>query len=169
MKTTIINVAMGIGAVSMLSLTSAQAQNACETYTIKQGDTLSKISQSAFDTPFRFDEILAANSEALSQGADIIRPGVEISIPCDTAVATKQVSDDFISSQRDALAASTLDKGFGPQSPRDLDTLVGENTRIFNLSLAPSEMNLCNIHFHEGAEHRGGQFKTYAGNGNGKG
>jgi hypothetical protein len=30
-------------------------------------------------------------------------------------------------------------------------------------------MNLCNIHFHENAEHRGGDFTTYAGNGDGKG
>ena len=30
-------------------------------------------------------------------------------------------------------------------------------------------MNLCNIHLHKNAEHKGGEFNTYAGNGNGKG
>ena len=30
-------------------------------------------------------------------------------------------------------------------------------------------MNLCNVHFHEGAEHKGGEFTVYAGNGDGKG
>ena len=30
-------------------------------------------------------------------------------------------------------------------------------------------MNLCNIHIHDGAEHRGGDFKTYAGDGDGSG
>ncbi len=30
-------------------------------------------------------------------------------------------------------------------------------------------MNLCNIHFHEGAEHSGGSFTTFLGNGDGKG
>jgi hypothetical protein len=30
-------------------------------------------------------------------------------------------------------------------------------------------MNLCNIHMHEGAEHKGGEFTNYAGNGNGEG
>ena len=30
-------------------------------------------------------------------------------------------------------------------------------------------MNLCDIHFHENAEHRGGEFTTYAGNGDGEG
>jgi len=30
-------------------------------------------------------------------------------------------------------------------------------------------MNLCNIHFHKNAEHKGGEFTTYAGNGDGHG
>jgi len=30
-------------------------------------------------------------------------------------------------------------------------------------------MNLCNIHFHKNAEHKGGEFTEYAGNGNGHG
>jgi len=30
-------------------------------------------------------------------------------------------------------------------------------------------MTLCDIHFHENAEHKGGEFTTYAGNGNGHG
>ena len=30
-------------------------------------------------------------------------------------------------------------------------------------------MNLCNIHFHKNAEHRGGEFTSFAGNGNGEG
>ncbi|TWD33460.1 hypothetical protein FB440_11762 [Vibrio crassostreae] len=30
-------------------------------------------------------------------------------------------------------------------------------------------MNLCNIHFHKNAEHKGGEFTQYAGNGDGKG
>ena len=79
------------------------------------------------------------------------------------------VGDDVIAAQRAALAASTAGAGFGPQSPRDLETLEGNNNLFFNTAPASSEMNLCNIHFHENAEHRGGSFTTYAGNGNGKG
>ena len=30
-----------------------------------------------------------------------------------------------------------------------------------------SELNLYNIHFYKNAEHKGGEFKTYAGNGKG--
>lgn len=79
------------------------------------------------------------------------------------------VGDDVISAQRAALAASTDGKGFGPQAPRDLGTMEGENARAFNAAPAHTVMNLCNIHFHEGAEHKGGSFTTYRGNGDGAG
>ncbi|WP_299968290.1 delta-class carbonic anhydrase [uncultured Roseobacter sp.] len=79
------------------------------------------------------------------------------------------VGDDVIASQRAALAESTAGAGFGPQSPRDLDTATGNNTVFFNTAPPHNQMNLCNIHFHESAEHRGGEFTTYAGNGDGKG
>lgn len=85
------------------------------------------------------------------------------------AESAKTVGDDVIAAQRAALAASTKDAGFGPQSPRDLSTLKGENRRSFEAAPAYTEMNLCNIHFHENAEHKGGDFTTYAGNGDGKG
>lgn len=81
----------------------------------------------------------------------------------------KTVSNEFISNQRAALAKNTEGAGFGPQSPRDIDELSGENGRAFGSAPAYKTMNLCNIHFHENAEHSGGQFTKYAGNGNGKG
>ena len=84
------------------------------------------------------------------------------------ALATT-VGDEVIADQRAALADSTDGAGFGPQSPRDIDRLDGENTRAFAEAPAFTAMNLCNIHFHAGAEHRGGDFTRYAGNGNGKG
>ena len=85
------------------------------------------------------------------------------------AVASDVVDDGVIEAQRAALAASTQGAGFGPQSPRDLNTLDGANTRVFETAPSHTKMNLCNIHFHENAEHRGGNFTTYAGNGDGKG
>ncbi len=79
------------------------------------------------------------------------------------------VGDDVIAAQRAALASSTEGAGFGPQSPRDLETVAGDNNRAFNAAPPYQQMNLCNIHFHEGAEHRGGQYTTYLGNGDGTG
>ena len=79
------------------------------------------------------------------------------------------VSDEVIAEQRAALAAATDGVGFGPQSPRDIDSSHGLNERAFGGAPHHSEMHLCNIHFHENAEHRGGEFTTHAGNGNGHG
>ena len=83
--------------------------------------------------------------------------------------ADKTASDEAIAAQRAALAESTADAGFGPQSPRDIDSAAGTNERVFQPAPEYTEMNLCNIHMHEGAEHKGGEFTKYAGNGDGKG
>lgn len=82
---------------------------------------------------------------------------------------SEHVTDQFIQSQRDALAANTKGKGFGPQSPRDLNTLTGNNSGTFAAAPPSAEMNLCNIHFHKNAEHKGGNFDKFAGNGDGHG
>lgn len=79
------------------------------------------------------------------------------------------VPDSVIAQQREHLAANTKGKGFGPQSPRDIDSPAGSNPVIFNAAPAYSKMNLCNIHFHKNAEHKGGEFTQYAGNGDGHG
>lgn len=85
------------------------------------------------------------------------------------AYAAGTATDETIAAQRAALAKNTNGVGFGPQSPRDIDSADGTNARAFNAAPAYTEMNLCNIHFHENAEHKGGEFTKYAGNGNGKG
>ena len=79
------------------------------------------------------------------------------------------VSDNVIAKQRAELAKNTSGKGFGPQAPRDIDAAAGSNKIVFNEAPAYTEMNLCNIHFHNNAEHKGGEFTTFAGNGDGHG
>lgn len=85
------------------------------------------------------------------------------------AKVSSAVSDEVIAAQRAALAKNTANKGFGPQSPRNIDFIAGKNPIIFGQAPASNNMNLCNIHFHKNAEHAGGQFSKYAGNGDGKG
>lgn len=92
-----------------------------------------------------------------------------MALPLSVAANGNSVGDDVIAAQRAALAASTDGAGFGPQSPRDIDATEGTNDRLFNTAPDYTEMNLCNIHFHEGAEHKGGEFTTYIGNGDGAG
>ena len=79
------------------------------------------------------------------------------------------VSDEVIAEKRAALAEMAVDAGFGPQSPRDIDSPVGLNDHTFGTAPAYAKMNLCDIHFHENAEHKGGEFTTFAGNGDGEG
>ncbi|KGJ97427.1 delta-class carbonic anhydrase [Colwellia psychrerythraea] len=79
------------------------------------------------------------------------------------------VSNQVIEKQRAMLEIKTDGKGFGPQSPRDLSSHQGSNARIFGEAPAYQDMNLCNIHFHKNAEHKGGEFNKYAGNGTGTG
>lgn len=74
-----------------------------------------------------------------------------------------------IAAQNAALEKNTDGKGFGPQSPRDLASTKGVNKRTFSPAPAYQQMNLCNIHFHKNAEHKGGEFTTFAGNGDGHG
>jgi len=77
--------------------------------------------------------------------------------------------DDTIKAQNAALISATEGKGFGPQSPRDIAAKAGKNARSFAPAPAYQAMNLCNIHFHTNAEHKGGDFTKFAGNGDGHG
>jgi hypothetical protein len=87
------------------------------------------------------------------------------------AIAANQaaVSDEVILKQRQALQESTKGQSVGPQSPRDIDVMFGRNLQTFEQAPVSSSMNLCNIHFHKNAEHKGGEFTQYAGNGDGQG
>ena len=89
--------------------------------------------------------------------------------PAHTVGEHEPVADSVLAHQRELLDENTHGKGFGPQSPRDVDSPAGTNSLEFNPAPAAAEMNLCNIHFHENAEHKGGEFTTFAGNGDGHG
>ena len=78
------------------------------------------------------------------------------------------VSYAVIAEQRVTLANS-LDGSEGAQAPRDIDSITGGNSKVTHTAPAYTGMNLCDIHFHISAEHKGGEFTTYAGNGNGEG
>jgi len=62
-------------------------------------------------------------------------------------------------------AASDVCEGFGPQAPRDITSSAGSNTAAFPLAPPAASMNLCNIHTHTHAEHKGPDFAIFAGDG----
>jgi len=49
----------------------------------------------------------------------------------------------------------------GPQTPRDISSVAGLNTVEFAMAPASTEMNLCNIHTHTNAEHKGPGFSVF--------
>ena len=83
--------------------------------------------------------------------------------------SSKNISDAVVAGERSASTKLAIDGGFGPQSPRDISNYVGANKIVFGAAPRHSEMNLCNIHIHEAAEHRGGEFTSFVGNGVGNG
>ena len=72
-----------------------------------------------------------------------------------------------LAAQNATLSNNTNGKGYGPQSPRDLNSTNGSNKRLFNSAPAYQNLNLCNIHMHKNAEHSGGEFTQFAGYGSG--
>ncbi|GLS92245.1 hypothetical protein GCM10007916_33150 [Psychromonas marina] len=100
--------------------------------------------------------------------AAALLPTIANATPSD-AQQHEQVSDKVIADQRFKLSLQSTSKGFGPQAPRDIDTIKGNNKRISSPAPPYTSMNLCNIHFHKNAEHKGGEFTKYAGNGDGHG
>ncbi len=71
--------------------------------------------------------------------------------------------------KHDAHASIAIDgkvcEGFGPQAPRDIDSIKGTNKRLFSIAPKSQDMNLCNIHLHTNAEHKAKDFSIYAGEG----
>ena len=49
-------------------------------------------------------------------------------------------------------------RGFGPQAPRDIASLAGTNPQVFTPAPDAGSLNLCNIHAHRHAEHKGPGF-----------
>jgi len=77
--------------------------------------------------------------------------------------ALAESTDTTATSIEDAEAGICV--GYGPQTPRDIGSAHGLNERFFSLSPAAAKMNLCNIHTHTNAEHKGPGFSLFAGAG----
>lgn len=64
-----------------------------------------------------------------------------------------------------SASAASLCTGYGPQTPRDIASTAGTNERVFSTAPDASALNLCNIHTHTNAEHKGPGFSVSAGSG----
>jgi len=80
-------------------------------------------------------------------------------------IAVPALASDHGASKHHGDDTGTVCEGFGPQTPRDIDSKKGDNEVTFAFAPAADDMNLCNIHFHENAEHKAKDFSIYAGDG----
>ena len=64
-----------------------------------------------------------------------------------------------------AANSAEICQGYGPQTPRDISATAGSNPRSFSVAPAATELNLCDIHLHTNAEHKGPGFSVFAGKG----
>jgi len=62
-------------------------------------------------------------------------------------------------------ALAQMCTGYGPQTPRDITKAEGLNARVLALAPKASDLNLCNIHLHVNAEHKGPGFSVPGGKG----
>lgn len=65
----------------------------------------------------------------------------------------------------DAKLAGPACELAGPQTPRDIDSKSGTNKVTFDVAPKYQELNLCNIHFHNQAEHKAKEYAIFAGDG----
>jgi len=71
----------------------------------------------------------------------------------------------FASDAGHAAKGGPACEDFGPQTPRDIEGKKGTNPQVFSLAPSSNNMNLCNIHLHNNAEHKAKDFAIYAGEG----
>ncbi len=80
-------------------------------------------------------------------------------VACTSAPMADNASSEVMQDKvKPMLADSAACEGYGPQTPRDIDSVSGTNSVVFPMAPAPENMNLCNIHFHNGAEHKAEAF-----------
>jgi len=82
-----------------------------------------------------------------------------------TACSNSDPTDAKDGAAKTASAASgDLCLTMGPQTPRDISSKVGLNKTMFGMAPASTAMNLCNIHTHTNAEHKGPGFEMFVNN-----
>ncbi len=80
------------------------------------------------------------------------------------AETMKDTASKAVETVKEATASGDLCTTMGPQTPRDISSKVGLNTTSFPMAPASTAMNLCNIHSHTNAEHKGPGFNVFVNN-----
>ena len=76
-----------------------------------------------------------------------------------TEEAATEAAVETVAAEAPVEPALCLD--MGPQTPRDITSVLGLNADNFTLAPPATEMNLCNIHTHTNAEHKGPDYSVF--------
>lgn len=106
----------------------------------------------------KFGFIIAVSALAFTGACSLDSKGLNDSSKSENITITddiKEVSQETV---------SKFCMGMGPQTPRDISNVIGTNPVKFPIAPSAGEMNLCNIHTHTNAEHKGPGFNVFVGN-----
>ncbi|MEL7107828.1 MAG: delta-class carbonic anhydrase [Pseudomonadota bacterium] len=98
-----------------------------------------------------------ANTAPTDVAEDVEATTAEVEVEVEETV--EEVVEEVTETVAEAAPALCLD--MGPQTPRDISSVVGLNTVTFPKAPPYSAMNLCNIHTHTNAEHKGPGFSVF--------
>lgn len=82
-------------------------------------------------------------------------------IACSDQVTDNDVTQEAIEVETPVVSAGSLCLDSGPQTPRDISSASGLNRVSFDRAPPAAELNLCNIHTHTNAEHKGPGFSLF--------
>ncbi len=93
------------------------------------------------------------------QSSRILTALMACSLLCIATLASAEVADK----NSESATSDAVCTGFGPQTPRDISNTEGLNNVMFELAPEVGNLNLCNIHTHTNAEHKGPGFSVHVG------
>ena len=101
----------------MISLpAAASAQQACSTYTVQIGDTLSSIAEAAYGS-FDYQMIFNANRDALAANPNQLPAGLQLILPCDDGRLSADAELSAVIATEDAKQADATGGAVNPLQP----------------------------------------------------
>ncbi len=98
-----------IAAVMFATPFAAAAQEACTTYTVKDGDTLGSIAQTVYGT-YDYQNIFNANRDALANNPNDLPPGMQLILPCEDGRLSAEAELNAVITQETAKQETTKKK-----------------------------------------------------------
>jgi hypothetical protein len=107
--------------------TGAAAQEACNPYTVKQGDSLASIANTAYGT-FDYQMIFNANRVALGKNPNELDAGLVLNLPCeDGRISSDAEFDTIVKEQEKISSAQGISNVYAP----DIKMLSGNGWKPF--------------------------------------